>query len=166
VSLDWKWLFIYPADHVAAVNQLVIPVGRPVHFSLTSSGVMNSFFIPQLGSQIYTMATMTSQVTLQADQAGVYAGLSAQFSGKGFAGMHFDVEAKPADEFASWIAAAKTKGPALDKAAYAALAKPSDDTPPSTFNAVDPGLFDFVVNGAASSAPGTGAQNPPSKREM
>ena len=70
VSLDWKWLFIYPDEGVATVNQLVIPVGSPVHFRLTSSGVMNSFFVPQLGSQIYTMAGMTSQLSLQADKPG------------------------------------------------------------------------------------------------
>src|SRR5579863_10646469 len=87
VSLDWKWLFIYPNDGVATVNQLYIPAGRPVHFRLTSSGVMNSFFVPQLGSQIYTMSGMTSQLSLQADKAGTYRGLSAQFSGAGFSSM-------------------------------------------------------------------------------
>ena len=90
VSLDWKWLFLYPEEGVATVNQLVIPVGAPVHFRLTSSGVMNSFFVPQLGSQIYTMAGMTSQLSLQADQPGETRGLSAQFSGQGFADMRFD----------------------------------------------------------------------------
>src|SRR5580704_3702159 len=88
VSLDWKWLFIYPNDGVASVNQLLIPAGAPVHFTLTSSGVMNSFFVPQLGSQIYTMAGMTSQLALQADTPGDYAGLSVQFSGDGFSDMH------------------------------------------------------------------------------
>ena len=170
VSLDWKWLFIYPDGHVAAVNQLVIPVGRPVHFSLTSSGVMNSFFVPQLGSQIYTMASMTSQVSLQADQAGTYAGLSAQFSGEGFSDMHFDVKAVPADAYAAWVAATKTTGQPLDATAYAALAEPSKDVRPSTYNAVDPGLFDSIVNGTAPPAPGSGSgpggQDQPPRKGM
>lgn len=147
VSLDWKWLFIYPEDHVAALNELVIPVGRPVHFRLTSSGVMNGMFVPQLGSLIYTMASMTSQVSLQADQAGTYRGLSAQFSGDGFADMHFVVHAVAPEEFSKWMSDAKAAGPTLDEAAYDALAKPSANVPPSTFSHVDPRLFDDVVAG-------------------
>jgi len=85
VSLDWKWLFIYPDQGVASVNQLTVPVGTPISFELTSIGAMNSFFVPQLGSQIYTMAGMMTRVQLQADQAGTYRGLSANFSGDGFA---------------------------------------------------------------------------------
>lgn len=154
VSLDWKWLFIYPDDGIATVNQLVIPTGTPVHFRLTSSGVMNSFFVPQLGSQIYTMATMTSQVSLQADEAGTYLGLSAQFSGEGFADMRFNVRAVPADAYATWIAATKSAGMSLDAAAYSALAEPSKDVQPSTYKAVDPRLFDSIVSGAAPAAPG------------
>ncbi len=148
VSLDWKWLFIYPAEHVATVNQLVIPVGRPVHFSLTSSGVMNSFFVPQLGSQIYTMAAMTSQLSLQADQPGTYAGMSAQFSGAGFAGMNFQVRAVPPGAYAAWIAATQGAGRTLDRGAYAALARPSRDVAPTTYRAVDPGVFPAIVKGA------------------
>jgi cytochrome o ubiquinol oxidase subunit 2 len=147
VSLDWKWLFIYPAEHIATVNQLVIPVGVPVHFSLTSSGVMNSFFVPQLGSQIYTMAAMTSQVSLQADQPGSYTGLSAQFSGAGFAGMHFNVKAVPPAAYTGWLAATKANGPALDSRAYAALAVPSKDVAPVTYKTVDPALFNAIVTG-------------------
>src|SRR5260370_39971091 len=92
-SLDWKWLFIYPDEGVASVNYLAIPVGTPVTFELTSSGVMNSFFVPQLGSQIYTMAGMVTRLHLQADQSGSYRGMSAQFSGDGFADMYFNAEA-------------------------------------------------------------------------
>jgi cytochrome o ubiquinol oxidase subunit 2 len=156
ISLDWKWLFIYPDEHVASINQLVIPVGRPVHFSLTSSGVMNSFFVPQLGSQIYTMASMTSQLSLQADDIGTYAGLSAQFSGEGFADMRFEVDAVQPEAYAAWIAKANSAGPALDKAAFAALAAPSKNAPHSTYNAVNPGLFGSIVNETAPPAPGPG----------
>jgi cytochrome o ubiquinol oxidase subunit 2 len=154
VSLDWKWLFIYPDDRIATVNQLMIPTGTPIHFRLTSSGVMNSFFVPQLGSQIYTMAAMTSQVSLQADKAGTYLGLSAQFSGEGFADMRFDLRAVPADAYARWIADTKSAGPILDPAAYAALAKPSKHVQPSTYKTVDQGLFDAIVSGAAPAPPG------------
>src|SRR5882757_2525222 len=101
VSLDWKWLFIYPDEGIASVNQLTIPVGTPVNFELTSSGVMNSFFVPQLGSQIYSMAGMVTRLELQADHPGTYRGLSAQYSGNGFADMRFTVDALPAEDFAS-----------------------------------------------------------------
>ncbi len=168
VSLDWKWLFIYPGEGVAAVNQLVLPVGAPVHFRLTSSGVMNSFFVPQLGSQIYAMSGMTSQVNLQADQAGTYRGLSAQFSGDGFASMHFDVHAVPADAYVKWVAETKANGPILDRAAYAALAQPGVPAAPSTYKSVDPDLFNLIVNQTALAAPGAaggGQDRPPEPKK-
>jgi cytochrome o ubiquinol oxidase subunit II len=146
VSLDWKWLFIYPAEGIATVNQLVVPTGTPVHFRLTSSGVMNSFFIPQLGSQIYTMAGMTSQLSLEADKPGDYHGLSAQFSGEGFADMGFNLRAVTAQEYAQWISGAKGRGTALDSRAYAALAAPSKNAAPIIYKTVDPGLFDAIVS--------------------
>src|ERR1700744_6577998 len=98
-SLDWKWLFIYPDQGVASVNRLIIPVGTPISLDLTSSGVMNSFFVPQLGSQIYTMAGMITRLYLLADHPGTYRGFSAQFSGEGFADMHFDAEAVTDEKF-------------------------------------------------------------------
>ena len=168
VSLDWKWLFIYPDEGVATVNQLVVPAGTPVHFRLTSSGVMNSFFVPQLGSQIYTMAGMTSQLSLQADQ-GAYDGLSAQFSGAGFADMHFTVKAVAADDYVKWIADAKASGSPLDTAAYAALAKPSENVQPAIYKAVDASLFGAIVDGTAPSAPGAaggpGGQDQPTRQK-
>ena len=96
VSLDWKWLFIYPDQGIASVNELVVPVAAPVHFSLTSASVMNSFFVPQLGSMIATMNGMVTQLHLQADQSGEFYGQSTQFSGDGFSGMQFVVRAVPA----------------------------------------------------------------------
>ena len=95
VSLDWKWLFIYPDQGIATVNRLIVPTGTPIEFRLTSASVMNSFFVPQLGSQIYTMAGMATRLNLQADRPGRYPGLSAQYSGEGFSDMHFDVLAVP-----------------------------------------------------------------------
>jgi cytochrome o ubiquinol oxidase subunit 2 len=156
VSLDWKWLFIYPDQGVATVNQLTIPIGKPVSFELTSSGVMNSFFVPQLGSQIYTMAGMVTRLQLQADLPGTYRGLSAQYSGNGFADMRFNVDAVPAENFAQWVDATHSAGPVLDTQAYAALAKPSKAVEPFSFGAVAPNLFNGILTA------GIRPNNPPS----
>jgi cytochrome o ubiquinol oxidase subunit 2 len=145
VSLDWKWLFIYPSLGVASVNRLVVPAGAPLHFRLTSAGVMNSFFIPQLGSQIYTMAGMSTELNLQADSPGTYNGLSAQFSGDGFSDMRFEVAALQPAAFTQWIEATRAHGGSLDTAAYAALARPSRKDSPLTFGAVSGGLFEAIV---------------------
>src|SRR5277367_318928 len=120
-SLDWKWLFIYPDQGIASVNRLVVPVGTPISFELTSSGVMNSFFVPQLGSQIYTMAGMITRLHLQADYSGTYRGFSAQFSGEGFSDMHFDAEAVTSEKFAQWLDTVRSAGPELDAKTYADL---------------------------------------------
>jgi cytochrome o ubiquinol oxidase subunit 2 len=146
VSLDWKWLFIYPEQGIASVNKLTVPVGTPVSFELTSSGVMNSFFVPQLGSQIYTMAGMTTRLHLQADHSGTFPGLSANYSGDGFADMHFTVDAVPSEQFAQWVTATRNSGPTLDIAIYADLAKPSKAVAPFTYRSVAPGLFNVIAN--------------------
>lgn len=148
VSLDWKWLFIYPDQGIASVNHLTIPAGTPVSFELTSAGVMNSFFVPQLGSQIYTMSGMATHLQLQADHPGAYRGLSAQFSGEGFADMRFTVEAVPAENFAQWVDATRRAGRVLDTHAYADLAKPSKAVAPFTYRAVAPNLFNGVLSSA------------------
>jgi cytochrome o ubiquinol oxidase subunit 2 len=145
VSLDWKWLFIYPDEGIASVNRLTVPVGTPISFELTSSGVMNSFFVPQLGGQIYTMSGMATRVQLQADHPGTYPGLSAQFSGDGFADMRFTVDAMPADEFAGWVTATRSMGPTLDAGTYADLAKPSERVAPFTYRAIASDLFNRIV---------------------
>ncbi|MBR1234248.1 ubiquinol oxidase subunit II [Bradyrhizobium sp. AUGA SZCCT0182] len=144
-SLDWKWLFIYPDQGVASVNYLAIPVDTPVSFELTSSGVMNSFFVPQLGSQIYTMAGMVTRLHLQADHAGSYRGMSAQYSGEGFADMHFNVDAVAPDKFSEWVNTARNVGVELDGTTYTELAKPSAKVPPFTYRAVAPGLFNSIM---------------------
>src|SRR5205807_7459405 len=136
VALDWKWLFIYPNQGVAAVNQLVVPAGTPVQFRLTSATVMNSFFVPQLGSQIYAMSSMTTHLNLLADRPGEYPGISANFSGDGFADMRFTVNAVSAGDFDKWLAQARSAGPALDAAGYAALAKPSKAVPAMAYGSV------------------------------
>jgi cytochrome o ubiquinol oxidase subunit 2 len=117
-----------------------------VRFELTSSSVMNSFFVPQLGGQIYTMAGMVTRVHLQADHPGTYPGLSAQFSGDGFSDMRFNVEAVPAENFAQWVDATRGAGPELDAQAYANLAKPSKALAPFTYRAVAPGLFNGIFS--------------------
>jgi cytochrome o ubiquinol oxidase subunit II len=144
VSLDWKWLFIYPEQGVASVNQLTIPVGSPVSLELTSSGVMNSFFVPQLAGQIYTMAGMVTRLNLQADYPGTYRGQSANFSGDGFADMHFNVDAVTPEQFAEWAASARKAGPLLDAQAYAELVKPSKAVVPFTYRSIAPDLFNSI----------------------
>ena len=145
VSLDWKWLFIYPDQGIATVNQLIVPVSTPIRFERTSSGVMNSFFVPQLGGQIYTMAGMVTRLHLLADHVGTYRGMSANYSGAGFADMVFNADAVPAERFAAWVTAARS-GPVLDAQSYAALAKPSQAVVPLSFGTVTPGLFGEIVS--------------------
>ena len=144
-SLDWKWLFIYPDQGIASVNRLIIPVGTPVSLELTSSGVMNSFFVPQLGSQIYTMAGMITRLHLQADHPGTYRGFSAQFSGDGFSDTHFDTDAVSEEKFAQWIETARSAGQQLNAETYADLAKPSAAMAAFTYRSVAPGLFGSIL---------------------
>jgi cytochrome o ubiquinol oxidase subunit II len=144
-SLDWKWLFIYPDQSIASVNHLVVPVGTPISLELTSAGVMNSFFVPQLGSQIYTMAGMTTHLQLQADNVGSYPGISAQFSGDGFADMVFKADAVFDGNFSQWVETARATGPVLDTQAYADLAKPSKAVAPYTYRSVASDLFSHVA---------------------
>jgi cytochrome o ubiquinol oxidase subunit 2 len=157
VALDWKWLFIYPDQGIATVNQLVIPAETPVHFRLTSATVMNSFFVPQLGSQIYTMGGMTTHLNLLADRPGEYPGISANYSGSGFAGMRFIAKAVPAGDFDTWVAQVRGTGSALDDAGYAQLAKPSKSVPPTTYGSVEPNLFDRIVEQTAAGPEKTSA---------
>jgi cytochrome o ubiquinol oxidase subunit 2 len=160
VSLDWKWLFIYPDQDLASVNHLIIPVATPISFELSSSSVMNSFFVPQLGSQIYTMSGMATRLELQADQPATYRGLSAQFSGDGFADMHFDVDAVSAELFARWVIATRNVGPLLDAQVYAELAKPSAAIAPITYRAVAPGLFNSILKSGSSDGHRSGLDPP------
>jgi cytochrome o ubiquinol oxidase subunit II len=163
-SLDWKWLFIYPDQGVASVNRLTIPVGTPVSLELTSSGVMNSFFVPQLGSQIYTMAGMVTRLNLQADYSGTYRGFSAQFSGEGFADMHFDADAVTNEKFAQWLDSVRSAGPVLDAETYADLAKPNAAVAPFTYRSVASGLFDKILVSEMQSDDAMCRRNPTSMR--
>jgi cytochrome o ubiquinol oxidase subunit 2 len=158
--MDWKWLFIYPDQHIASVNQLVVPAGVPIHFSLTSASVMSAFFIPQLGSMIYTMNGMRTQLNLQADAPGTFHGLASHFSGDGFSDMHFDVRAMPPDQFAGWIAGTRNNGPTLDPASFAALERQSMNTKPFTFGTAEPTLFHQIVTQQLPPGPGPQAGRP------
>jgi cytochrome o ubiquinol oxidase subunit 2 len=159
VSLDWKWLFVYPSAGVASVDRLVVPAGVPVRLRLTSATVMNSFFVPQLGSQIYTMPGMVSSLNLMADRAGRWWGMSAQFSGDGFADMQFDADALAPGDFARWLADARARPDALDAPAYAALARraPAGADRGRVYGRVAPALFDAIVRETqADAAPRAG----------
>jgi cytochrome o ubiquinol oxidase subunit 2 len=153
VSLDWKWLFIYPDQGIATVNQLVVPAGTPVSFRLTSATVWNVFFVPQMGTMIYTMPRMTTRLNLEADRQGTFNGLSAHFSGDGFPGMQFQVHSLPPDQFAMWAQGARGSGQVLDAAGYTQLEKPSSYVKPMTYGAVAPGLFDAIVANRAPANP-------------
>ena len=162
VSLDWKWLFIYPDEHIATVNTLTVPADTPVHFSLTSASVMNSFYVPQIGSQIYTMNGMSAQLNLIADHPGTYTGLSTHYSGDGFSDMYFNMHALPAADYAAWVAATRANGPVLDHAAYGELEKQSSKVSPYSYRDVEPALYADVVNLKIPPAPGPHPADPAS----
>jgi cytochrome o ubiquinol oxidase subunit 2 len=147
VSLDWRWLFVYPREHIATVNYLVVPTGVPVHFRLTSTSVMNSFFIPQLGSQIYTMPGMTTQLNLQADKPGIYDGLSAQFSGPGFSDMRFTLRAESGEGFAGWVAQVRAGSGVLNEPVLAQLVRPTRAAGELTYGSVPQDPFEMVAGG-------------------
>lgn len=153
IALDWKWLFIYPNQSIASVNRLVVPVDTPLRFRVTSAEVMNSFFIPQLGSQIYAMPRMENVLYLQADAAGTYEGLSANFSGDGFSKMRFETLAVDAGGFAAWVDATRNGSLLLDAVTFAQIAPPSTFDEPVAFAAIAPGLFDAVLAYGSSLAP-------------
>ncbi|HET9098594.1 MAG TPA: ubiquinol oxidase subunit II [Candidatus Saccharimonadales bacterium] len=145
VALDWKWLFIYPDYGVASVNRLELPLNVPVDFHITSDTVMNSFWIPNLGGQIYAMPGMVTQLHLIASKPGIYYGSSANISGKGFAGMNFSAYASSKRSFKDWVGSLKNYPVQLNDAAYALLAKPSSYTPVAYYSHVNPELFSGIV---------------------
>jgi cytochrome o ubiquinol oxidase subunit II len=154
VSLDWKWLFIYPNQHVASVNQLVVPAAVPIQFSLTSASVLNTFFVPQLGSMIYTMNGMVTRLNLQADEPGRFRGLSTMISGDGFPDMHFEVLSVPQEQFTAWVSTARGAGSTLDPRSYGDLVKQGVQKQPSTYRDVDPALFQQIVSQQIAPGPG------------
>jgi cytochrome o ubiquinol oxidase subunit 2 len=146
VALDWKWLFIYPEEGVASIDELVFPVERPVHLSLTSGTVMQSFFVPRLGGQIYAMAGMTTQLNLAASEPGRFLGENTQFNGIGFQNQKFAVLAQSNGGYAAWLAQARASGKTLDRDAFKALSARTTQTEPLRFGAVAPGLFQTILS--------------------
>jgi cytochrome o ubiquinol oxidase subunit 2 len=154
VAMDWKWLFIYPTQGVATINQLVVPVGTPLRMRLTSSSVMNTLFAPQVGSQLYVMNGMRGTMWWQVDRPGTTDGRSNMFSGDGFPGMSFKIIAIAPDQFAAWAASTRGQGSLLDDSAYRALLKQTSNVRPYAYGSVRPGLFDDIV--LQRLPPGTG----------
>ncbi len=155
VSLDWKWLFIYPDQRIASVNTVTVPVGAPLHFQLTSSSVMNVFFIPQLGSMIYTMNGMVNRLELRADEVGNYQGLSAHFSGDGFPDMLFDVHVVSEPEFASFASNAVKADRVLNSETYKnELLKQSVPKDKQAYRLDDPLLFHSIATQKIPPGPG------------
>jgi cytochrome o ubiquinol oxidase subunit 2 len=126
----------------------------PVHFSLTSASVMNVFFVPQLGSMIYTMNGMSDQLNLQADKPGDYYGEAAHFSGDGFSGMHFTVSAVPPDRFAEWVRSVRGQGQRLDEAGYRTLLTQSQNDAPKSYGTVQQQLYEMIVTQRLPPGPG------------
>jgi cytochrome o ubiquinol oxidase subunit 2 len=145
VALNWKWLFIYPAEGIATVNELDIPVGRPVHISLTSGTVMQSLMVPQLSGQIYAMPGMTTQLNLAASRLGVFRGENTQYNGKGFPYEKFEVVARAPADYARWVNNVRAAAPPLKASSYASMAQDSVVKKPIFFSSVPPGLFHHIL---------------------
>jgi cytochrome o ubiquinol oxidase subunit 2 len=145
VSLQWKWLFIYPDQQIATLNYINIPRDTPINFVITSDAPMNSFWVPQLGGQIYAMPGMSTQLYLMADEIGSYRGVSANISGEGFAGMNFMVNSKTEVDFYQWVAKTKLSDNSLTFDKYKNLAKPSKNTPPIAYVTSDSQLYDKIL---------------------
>ena len=146
VALDWKWLFIYPEQGIAMVNELAAPVDVPITFKITGSSVMNSFFIPALAGQIYAMPGMQTTLHAVMNKPGVYDGFSANYSGAGFSDMRFKFHGTSAADFDRWVQAAKASGHALSRDAYLKLEKPSQRVPVQRYASVAPDLYDRILN--------------------
>ncbi len=145
VSMDWKWLFIYPDEQIATVNEIVFPVHVPLSFKITSDTVMTSFFIPQLGSQIYAMAGMQTKLHLLADETGTFVGQNQQFSGDGYSEMQFKAISVSREEFDAWLEKVRQASEVLDTARYEKLTEPSIGDPVKHFSSVNPGLFGHIM---------------------
>ena len=152
IAMDWKWLFIYPSQGVASLNELVIPSGQPVHLSLTSATVMQSLFIPRLSGQIYAMAGMRTQQYLQADAAGTFNGRNTQFNGDGFQQQAFATRAMSPHAFNDWLANTRRTGQALSCDRYMSLAHEQSTLPAENYRVVTPGLFSAVLAAASHAA--------------
>ncbi|MDR0252156.1 MAG: ubiquinol oxidase subunit II [Brucellaceae bacterium] len=145
VAMNWKWLFIYPEQNIASVNELVVPVDRPLNFRITSGHIMNSFFIPALGGQVYAMPGMQTKLHLIGNEIGSYEGLSANYSGDGFAQMRFTAHVKSEEDFEKWVSEVRTSDKVLSRAGYIELDQPTEKHPVTHYASSEPGLFSAVI---------------------
>ncbi|MCS4261809.1 cytochrome o ubiquinol oxidase subunit 2 [Pseudomonas sp. BIGb0176] len=166
VAMDWKWLFIYPDQGIATVNKIVFPAHTPVNFRVTSDTVMNSFFIPGLGGQIYAMAGMTTKLHLIANQNTELEGISANYSGAGFTGMKFKAIATSQEDFDAWVNEVKKAPKQLDTAEYEALSKPSQNNPVELYSAYAPNLFQTVIDKYEGMKPGKPLKHEKKEKEV
>lgn len=146
VSMDWKWLFFYPQYGIATVNELAAPVDRPIRFELTSTEVMNAFYVPTLAGMIYTMSGMETKLHAVANEPGEYLGMSSHYSGAGFSGMRFPFHALEQGDFDAWVDKARNSGLVLDRDAYRELAKPSENVPSALYTLADDQLYHDILN--------------------
>ena len=153
VALDWKWLFIYPEQGIAVVNEAAAPVDVPINFRITASSVMNSFFVPALAGQIYAMPGMQTQLNAVINKQGDYEGFSANYSGAGFSGMRFKFRGLSPGEFEQWVHSAKTADRKLDPQSYLQLRKPSEREPVSRYSLVATSLYDSILNQCVTPCP-------------
>jgi cytochrome o ubiquinol oxidase subunit 2 len=161
VAQDWKWLFLYPEQEVAVVNELVFPSERPLSLKITSDTVMNSFLIPALGGQIYAMAGMETRLHLLADEPGKFRGRNMQYSGSGFANQYFEARAVSNEDFEAWVAKVRQSPDRLNAVAYEELAKPSELHPVTYYAAFEPDLFAGIIAKYAPAGPGTPSTGAP-----
>jgi cytochrome o ubiquinol oxidase subunit 2 len=165
VAQDWKWLFIYPEQGVASVNQLAIPAGRPISLRITSDTVMNSFYVPALAGQIYAMAGMQTRLQMLANAPGKFVGRNTQYSGGGFSDQFFEVVATDQAGFDAWVARAKQAPARLDPPTYAKLSEKSRLNPITYYSAVEPQLFDKIIEKyAGPHSHGAASASPPARR--
>lgn len=144
--MDWKWLFFYPQYGVATVNQLALPVDRPVAFKITATSIMNSFYIPALAGQVYAMPGMQTQLHAVLNKPGTFDGFSANYSGAGFSGMNFKTIGLDESGFDRWIGQVRASSLQLTDANYLKLERPSENVKPMGFSAYAPGLYDRILN--------------------
>jgi cytochrome o ubiquinol oxidase subunit 2 len=166
VALDWKWMFIYPEQGIATVNKIVFPAHTPINFKVTSDSVMNSFFIPALGGQIYAMAGMQTKLHLIANQNAEMDGISANYSGAGFTGMKFKAIATSQEDFDAWVSEVKKAPKQLEKAEYEALSKQSQNNPVELYSSVTPNLFQIIVDKYEGMNPGKPMHHEKKEHEM
>lgn len=146
VALDWKWLFLYPEQGIATVNELAAPVDRPIAFRITATSVMNAFFVPSLAGMVYAMPGMETKLHAVINQPGVYDGFSSNYSGAGFSHMRFKFHGLSNEDFDHWVQQVKSSGTPLSKDAYRTLAKPSESEPVQRYASVAPNLYDLILN--------------------